>query len=279
MFSLTRVNSNICVKSGYILPKQSLTPLICAQFETYSKQQSLQPSFDLNQTRKGCREERRVLPQYCHNLYHPLGLKKSVFIENNAVKYHDNRNTKLSQPVLGSIQSQKLDVMLSLSKHPDSRDVSSSRRSSKIVIPRHLKFEKEDVIKMTSKQPGEKKTPPKANLELISYQLTQDLTNIFMKRQEWRMYSKDLVFVDNVRGSRLVGLEKYIIFINLMRMLAHVRFVYVRLTILSVVKDEEASTVKIRWNIVGLGMARLVLRYFPDRLWEKGNMERLVQGV
>ena len=48
------------------------------------------------------------------------------------------------------------------------------------------------------------------------------------------------------------------------------------MTLLSVSKDEENSTVKIRWNIVGLGMVRLVLRYFPDRLWEKGNMERSV---
>ena len=68
------------------------------------------------------------------------------------------------------------------------------------------------------------------------------------------------------------------LFINVMRMLAHVRFVYVRMTLLSVSKDEEASTVKVRWNIVGLGMARLVLRYFPDRLWEKGNMERSDRG-
>ena len=75
-------------------------------------------------------------------------------------------------------------------------------------------------------------------------------------------------------GSRLAGLEKYRILINIMRLLAHVRFVYVRMTLLSVSKDEETSTIKIRWNIVGLGMVRLVLRYIPDRLWEKGNMER-----
>ena len=30
----------------------------------------------------------------------------------------------------------------------------------------------------------------------------------------------------------------------------------------------------VRWRVVGLGMVRLVLRYFPDGLWEKGNMER-----
>jgi len=204
-----------------------------------------------------------------------MGVKKSVFRENKTVKHCENKDGKLNKPILRSIQNQKLDLVFSLSEKPnlDSKDLSVQRRSSKILIPRHIKFE-EAAVKMSSQQPDEKRSPPRANLELISHQLTEDLTNIFMKRQEWRMYNKDVVFIDNVKGSRLVGLDKYMLFINLMRMLAHVRFVYVRLTILSVVKDEEASTIKIRWNMVGLGMARLVVRYFPDRLWERGNMER-----
>ena len=52
------------------------------------------------------------------------------------------------------------------------------------------------------------------------------------------------------------------------------RFVYVRMTLLSVTKDEDEASVKIRWSIVGLGMVEFCLRYFPDRLWEKGSMER-----
>jgi len=195
-----------------------------------------------------------------------MGVKKSLFVDNENLRRYEEKEFKLPKPVFRPIHCQNLDMVFSPSKSPN-------RRASKIVIPRQLKLDT-DVVKMSSKQAEEKKSPPKANLELISYQLTQDLTNIFMKRQEWRMYHPELVFVDNVRGSRLVGLDKYMLFINVMRMLAHVRFVYVRMTLLSVSKDEEASTVKVRWNIVGLGMARLVLRYFPDRLWEKGNMER-----
>ena len=71
-------------------------------------------------------------------------------------------------------------------------------------------------------------------------------------------------------GIKIVGLQKYQLYINLLRMLAHMRFVYVRMTLISVSKDEETSTVKIRWNIVGLGMVRLVLRYFPDTLPQTG---------
>ena len=73
---------------------------------------------------------------------------------------------------------------------------------------------------------------------------------------------------------KVVGLDKYMLLVNILRLLAHIRFVYVRMSLLSVTNEEEEGIIKVRWSVVGLGMGRLVLRYFPDRLWEKGNMER-----
>ena len=70
------------------------------------------------------------------------------------------------------------------------------------------------------------------------------------------------------------GLDKYMLLVNVLRLLAHIRFVYVRMSLLSLTKEEDEGIIKVRWRVVGLGMGRLVLRYFPDRLWEKGNMER-----
>ena len=191
MYSLTRVSSSVGVKPGYILPKPSL--LMCAQFETFSKyrhtnQEHQQPRFDLNKTNKRPREDL----SNCQHFYHPMGVKKSLFVDNENLRRYEEKEFKLSKPVLRPIHCQNLDMVFSPSKSP-------SRRASKIVIPRQLKLDT-DVVKMSSKQAEEKKSPPKANLELISYQLTQDLTNIFMKRQEWRMYHPELVFVDNVRG-------------------------------------------------------------------------------
>merc|ERR1719312_2372616 len=61
-------------------------------------------------------------------------------------------------------------------------------------------------------------------------------------------------------------------------MVAHIRFLYVKITILSVTKEEEmfiSHLTIIRWRMVGLGMTRMLLRYFPDRLWQKGSMERI----
>jgi len=118
---------------------------------------------------------------------------------------------------------------------------------------------------------GEK--PP--NLELVSYQLTRDLTNIFMQRQNWDMYHTRVELRDNLRGLRLAGLDQYKLTVNLLRLLAHVRFVYVRMSLLSVSTNQEEASVKVRWSIRGLGVLRFILRYFPDRLWEKGSLERM----
>ena len=38
------------------------------------------------------------------------------------------------------------------------------------------------------------------NMEMVAYQLTQDLANIFMQRQDWSIYHKKMVLQDNIRG-------------------------------------------------------------------------------
>ena len=42
---------------------------------------------------------------------------------------------------------------------------------------------------------------------MVTYQLTQDLNNIFMKRQEWGMYHKEVVLQDNIRGECLIAIS------------------------------------------------------------------------
>ena len=127
-------------------------------------------------------------------------------------------------------------------------------------------------LESNQKKDLKKDNPKKPNLDFVSYILTNDLTNIFMQRQDWSIYKRDVVF--QYKDINIVGLEKYMLFVNLLRMLAHARFVYVRMTLLSVTLDEEESSVQVRWSIIGLGMLEFCLRYFPDRLWEKNSMER-----
>jgi len=112
------------------------------------------------------------------------------------------------------------------------------------------------------------------NLERIAYQLSQDLINIFLKKQHWDMYHPNMVLEDDIRGKRYEGLIDYIRVVNIMKLTAHLRFVYVRFHILKITKHPEDNTIRIRWRIAGLGMARMLLRYFPDRLWMQGMMDK-----
>jgi len=104
--------------------------------------------------------------------------------------------------------------------------------------------------------------------------LAHDLTHMFLKSQEWQLYHPNMVLQDNVRGMRYEGLDQYIKLVNLLKLTAHVRFVYVRFHILKMTKHPEDGTIRVRWRIAGLGMVRMLVRYFPDKMWMKGNMDR-----
>jgi len=133
-------------------------------------------------------------------------------------------------------------------------------------------FSTEELLHLSSDQSPE--TPAGPNLEKVAFNLTNDLLNLFLRRQNWRMYHPNLIFEDNIRGKIIEGLDAYIRTMNLVRIIAHIRFVYVRFHILKITKHPENGTIKIRWRIAGLGPGRMLLRYFPDQLWLNGQMDR-----
>jgi len=135
--------------------------------------------------------------------------------------------------------------------------------------PTTLSFSSTQMLKKQEKEP--KKGP---NLERVAYVLSHDLLNIFLKSQEWEMYHPNMVLQDNIRGKRFEGLDQYMKIVNLLKLTAHIRFVYVRFHILKMTKHPEDGSIRIRWRIAGLGMVRMLVRYFPDKMWMKGNMDR-----
>ena len=40
------------------------------------------------------------------------------------------------------------------------------------------------------------------------------------------------------------------------------------------ISDFDLTFSRIRWRIAGLGMVRMLVRYFPDKMWLRGNMDR-----
>ena len=94
----------------------------------------------------------------------------------------------------------------------------------------------------------------------MAYVLSHDLLNMFLKSQEWDMYHHNMVLQDNIRGKRyqntslgnqlylqprrFEGLDQYMKIVNLLKLTAHIRFVYVRFHILKMTKHPEDGTIR-----------------------------------
>ena len=110
----------------------------------------------------------------------PMGSKKTAFMSRTLQEKHLRKklpltNSHLSHPEIYSFEK----VLKPVEKIQDNcsgKDMNNSRK-------------------------------PGANLEMVAYQLTHDLTNIFMQRQDWSIYHKELVLQDNIRGKGF-GLER-----------------------------------------------------------------------
>jgi len=228
------------IRTTKLSPKQNIN-IMCVQYETLARQGNMEMI--------NCYQFQQPITLRQTALYDlPLGSKKSAFMPRGVQDKQLQKKISLTRPNLLNKKVHSFEHNLkSLEQIQDNCSGMDMKRSSK----------------------------PSPNLEMVAYQLTNDLTNIFMQRQDWSIYHKELVLQDNIRGVKVVGLEKYMLLVNMLRLLAHIRFVYVRMSLLSVNKEKEEGVIKVRWRVVGLGVGRMILRYFPDRLWEKGNMERM----
>jgi len=255
------VNLSKVSNSRHLIPTCYVNQVF-VQFETYAKTVKLEESRTSN-----FETEKLIHINHPPGLALPLGIKRSSFLpkKSASIKQKKMSNSIKENSSLCQFNSNEIRIVECVSNHLQSLDHKSSL----------IEYESNIIQCSNANQNQNSKKLKGPNLELVAYQLTQDLGSFFTGRQDWSMYHKELVLQDNVRGVQVVGLEKYLVLVNLLRMLAHIRFVYVRMTLLSLSKHPEESTIRVRWRVVGLGLGRMVLRYFPDKLWEKGNMERM----
>jgi len=128
----------------------------------------------------------------------------------------------------------------------------------------------------TSKDEPKKSNEEKnSELEKVAFNLTYDLTNIFIRSVDWSLYAKDIIFENRIRGKTVQGIGEYMKAIYKVRLVAHIKFVYVRFNVIKLTTHPEDMSIRVRWRIVGLGVFRIALRYFPDRMWRRGNMDKV----
>jgi hypothetical protein len=172
-----------------LMPKHCLSQSF-VKFETLAKNQNIE-----NVKFETCFKQ-PVKPQFKCEL--PLGTKRASFMSRDRpVKQQKIR----SQTFLKQNQFD-ISTHLMFENHNPTMDIFQPIKTNPI-NECHPPTPDSPLTQSTSPASSNLPNPPNnhgPNLEMVAYQLTQDLTNIFMQRQEWSMYHKEVVLQDNIRG-------------------------------------------------------------------------------
>lgn len=110
--------------------------------------------------------------------------------------------------------------------------------------------------------------PSEEQLHNIHTILAKTLPDLFIKPLDYTIYHQNLIFENNIRGTRTVGLFRYVKQIALLRTVGHLKFAYVKFEVLKITSHPEDSTVKVRWRIRGISGMKVFLQFWKFRLWE-----------
>ncbi|CAK9821762.1 Uncharacterized protein C6orf136 homolog [Anthophora retusa] len=126
------------------------------------------------------------------------------------------------------------------------------------------------------KQPSEDRNSPETQLQSVFNILSEDLPFLFVKPMDYRIYTSDLVFVNNIKGTTSTGLHHYIKQIAFLKIIGHLKYAYIKLEVLKMTMHPEDSSIKVRWRIVGISGTRLFLTFWKFKLW---NAKEYIQDA
>jgi hypothetical protein len=106
-----------------------------------------------------------------------------------------------------------------------------------------------------------------ARLEKVANQITYDLNHVLTTKIDFTdcCYHDNILLEDNIRGKKFGGLLEYMKNCNVLKIVTHVKFAYSRMHVDTVTINPVTAVIRVEWRVTGIGMARLLLRYFPDR--------------
>jgi len=106
--------------------------------------------------------------------------------------------------------------------------------------------------------------------------LATDLTHAFLKVRKpmdaLELYHKEIVLEDRIRGKTFNGIVLYLKNLHLLKIVANIKFVYCRPK-LNITKLPDSNSIRVDWRMVGLTASRVCIRFFPDKLWNRNNMD------
>nr|CAI5836898.1 unnamed protein product [Callosobruchus analis] len=102
--------------------------------------------------------------------------------------------------------------------------------------------------------------------------LGDNLPKLFIQPLDYTIYHNDIIFEDNIRNIRTVGMYNYVKQVALLRTVGHIKFAYVKFQILKITWHPEDSTVKVRWSIRGISALSVMAKFWKYKLWNFKEM-------
>ncbi|KAJ6223491.1 hypothetical protein RDWZM_002036 [Blomia tropicalis] len=116
--------------------------------------------------------------------------------------------------------------------------------------------------------------PNEDQLQYIADRMGAHLPKFFQVPHEFRLYNRSIVFEDNIRNIRTVGLNPYAWQITLVKMGAHFKYGKVNMEVLKITTHIEDGTVRIRWRVVTYPGNSIVFAFWQFKLW---NMKESIE--
>lgn len=120
-------------------------------------------------------------------------------------------------------------------------------------------------VDQSTRSPSDRPSPEQ--LAHVFRVLSDSLPKFFTQPMDYTIYDLNLVFENNIRGTRSVGVYDYVKQMSLLRLLGHVRYAYVAFEVLKITQHPEDSTVRVRWRIVGVSGLKVMFQFWRHKFW------------
>ncbi|XP_012215905.1 uncharacterized protein [Linepithema humile] len=164
-----------------------------------------------------------------------------------------------------AIKNNKNNLILDNSRIISSESLHSSKQHN---VDRDILFSSNDGILKTSVPHDNEGKPSQEQLQSIVDCLSQDLPKLFVKPQNWSIYTEDIIFINNIRGITTKGLSNYARHLILLRAVGHLKFAHVKLDIIKITMHTEDNTVKVRWRIRGVSGWKVIVMFWKYKFWK-----------
>ncbi|XP_015431548.1 PREDICTED: uncharacterized protein LOC107187874 [Dufourea novaeangliae] len=128
-----------------------------------------------------------------------------------------------------------------------------------------------NVQTVEERQASENRKPSQAQLQYVFDTLSKELPMLFVKALDYKLYTQDILFINNIRGTVTTGILQYVKQIAFLKIISHLRFAYVKLDILKITMHPEDNSIKVRWRIIGMSGTHVFLTFWKLRVW---NMKK-----